>query len=302
MSLSVDERVELRDFLISHFDLVELKGLLFELGVSYDDLPHGTRPELAGEMILYCERRDLLGCLLVRVVANRRAGRIEALLPKAPPCQPEREKVQVILHTGRLRVTPEVFTRTVADLFDQVSPEEVTLIGVAEQGGRALVSVPAHSASRSPVNEPSAAVIPFAELDGLDQRTWQAGYSAGVWSPRVQLAPQATPAPPVAADRSPRPAPFTWIMLAGLLLIALVVVPAALVMVNGLSQDVWAIGLPLLFALAYLIYVWLTRTHVSLPAQPRVRPGRLSPGMSWAAAREVVAREAVAREAREAGV
>jgi hypothetical protein len=298
MSLTTAERVSLRDFLVSRFSLAEIKDLLFELGLSYEDMPHGTRPELARELVECCERNDWLGCLLERVVVKRPDRNMESLISKVPACHPERERVQVILRRGHLKVPPEEFTRIVAGLFDQVSPENVTLIGVAEQGGRALVSIPAAQAVAPAADlTPAAAVTPFGELDPLDQRTWQAGYTAGVWSPRAQLVVPGRPAPGTPA--LPKRGARSRLPLAGLALVLIVLVFAATLVLAQLNPsagpgepgNALLIWLPIIAGLLYVLVTFLGLRVAARRQRPAglSGPDTLSPGMTWTAAREVVA-------------
>jgi hypothetical protein len=223
-----------------------------------------------------------------------------SLIPKVPACHPERERVQVILRGGRLKVPPEEFTRVVAGLFDQVSPEDVTLIGVAEQGGRALVSVPAAQAVAPAAGQtPAAAVTAFGELDPLDQRTWQAGFTAGAWSPRVQLVFAGRPAPGRLA--TPKRRARSWLPLAGLSLVLIVIVLAVtLVQLQsagppepGEIGNVPLIWLPIIAGLLYVLVTFLGPRIAARQQRPASAsgPDTLLPDMTWTAAREVVARK-----------
>jgi hypothetical protein len=49
---------------VRYFNKEELEDLLFNLGIDQDELPNATKPELAKEIILYCERHDRLERLL----------------------------------------------------------------------------------------------------------------------------------------------------------------------------------------------------------------------------------------------
>jgi hypothetical protein len=204
--LTVQDRVDLRDFLVRRFTLPEIEDLLFEIGLSSDDLPSDTRPELARAVIGHCERTDTLGCLLERVMIARPDDGIAAMMAKVGPCDAGRVKVQVIFPVDQLRVSREEFTRTVAALFHNASPDSIELIGAAQGGARALVSLPAHQAGAPPAA--AADVRAFDALESLDQQTWRYGLERAYWQPSAQL--PAAGAPPVAAAtkvRAPQPAP-----------------------------------------------------------------------------------------------
>jgi hypothetical protein len=219
--LSVQDRIDLRDFLVQSFAATEIEDLLFEIGLSTDDLPHATRPELARSVIGHCERTGALGCLLERIVAARPDSRMAALLAQVGPCDAERVKVQVIFPVDQLRVSREEFVRTLAALFDGASPESIELIGAAQGGARALISLPSAPApGTSPAEAPPVAgphatpnVRPYDTLEPLDQQTWRYGLERALWLPSKQLIP--------AAPRLARAARLPLLQI-GLLAVALV--------------------------------------------------------------------------------
>ena len=57
-------RIRLRELMVRYFNKTELETLCFDLGIDKDNLPNATKPELAQEIILYCERHDKLENLL----------------------------------------------------------------------------------------------------------------------------------------------------------------------------------------------------------------------------------------------
>jgi hypothetical protein len=61
----------LRDKLARYFNRSELKGLCFDLGVAYDDLPGETRTELAQALVEHCHQRGRLPELLRRCQVER---------------------------------------------------------------------------------------------------------------------------------------------------------------------------------------------------------------------------------------
>lgn len=60
----LQNRIRLRELMVRYFNKVELETLCFDLGIDKDELPNATKPELAQEIILYCERHDKLDKLL----------------------------------------------------------------------------------------------------------------------------------------------------------------------------------------------------------------------------------------------
>ena len=80
----------LRDLLAHHFSLEELRGLCFDLGLEYEDLPGETRPGRAQSLIEYCLRRGRLPEL------HRRCTALRPLVdwPDLPALAGELDKVQ----------------------------------------------------------------------------------------------------------------------------------------------------------------------------------------------------------------
>ncbi|MEW5989700.1 MAG: hypothetical protein AB1791_24005, partial [Chloroflexota bacterium] len=57
------ERTRLRQFLIRHFSLGELKNLASDLGIDHELLPYDNKEDFARELIAHCERRGKLTLL-----------------------------------------------------------------------------------------------------------------------------------------------------------------------------------------------------------------------------------------------
>ena len=60
---NLDDLNQLRELLVEHFDVSELRALCFELGIKYEHLKGGALPDKVQELIGYCQRRDLLAKL-----------------------------------------------------------------------------------------------------------------------------------------------------------------------------------------------------------------------------------------------
>lgn len=60
----LQNRIRLKELMVRYFNKEELEDLCFDLGIDKDDLPNATKPELAKEIILYCERHGMLERLL----------------------------------------------------------------------------------------------------------------------------------------------------------------------------------------------------------------------------------------------
>ncbi len=60
----LQNRIRLRELIVRYFNRTELESLCFDLGIDKDNLPNITKQEMAQEIILYCERHDLILRLL----------------------------------------------------------------------------------------------------------------------------------------------------------------------------------------------------------------------------------------------
>lgn len=61
------------DLIITHFDVEELNGLMFELGVRKDEIAGDTIGARSRDLVTYCERRGRLGDLLTQCARLRPA-------------------------------------------------------------------------------------------------------------------------------------------------------------------------------------------------------------------------------------
>jgi hypothetical protein len=136
--LTPDERGRLRSYLTERFDLLELKNLAFDLGVSYDDLPHQTRGELARELLSLFERRGRVGCLLQYAVKRRRADSVLDILAKLPPCTPNK-KIRMIFDEDLPAPSPKVLAALAEEM--GTSLEDIEIIASARGSLHLLVGV-----------------------------------------------------------------------------------------------------------------------------------------------------------------
>ena len=65
------ELAPLRDQLLRTFNLAELNGLCFDLGIDFESLAGQTRPEKAQSLVAYCDRHNRMDELLARAWALR---------------------------------------------------------------------------------------------------------------------------------------------------------------------------------------------------------------------------------------
>lgn len=87
--------VRLRDLIIAHFDIEELNGLMFELGVRKDQIAGETIDKRAQELVVFLERRNELSrmlaqCRRLRQAADWDSVLVEQLAGPAPMADPQR--------------------------------------------------------------------------------------------------------------------------------------------------------------------------------------------------------------------
>jgi hypothetical protein len=139
--LTNEERAELLRLLEERFNLTELKNLTFVLSGNYEQFQHDTLPDFARELLLFCERRGLVSCLLNEVRKQRpdKGDWLAKLLAKLAPCY-EGQKIQVIV--------AETLLERVQDLLEGLARElgvpvtAITVVGAAWGSMRLLLDMP----------------------------------------------------------------------------------------------------------------------------------------------------------------
>lgn len=134
------ERVELHQLLEKQFNLTELKNLAFYIGVNYELFRHNVISDFARELILYCERRERLSCLVAEIIRQRRnlVEKLTGWLAKLPPCR-EMAKVQVII-AEPIADAPALLAALASAL--RVPIEEIELITAVRGTSRLLLQIP----------------------------------------------------------------------------------------------------------------------------------------------------------------
>ena len=94
--MTADLRAQMQRLLVRHFNLSELKDLCFELSISYEELPNSTISEFARELILYCERHSLEGCLAEVMCHARPLDDVINIFGQISGCNP-RSKIQIVI-------------------------------------------------------------------------------------------------------------------------------------------------------------------------------------------------------------
>jgi hypothetical protein len=179
MESELSERAQLRRFLVSRFDLDELKDLAFDLGVDSQLFVHGNKRELSRELIAYCERRGMLSLLVTEALKHRPDNSLVQLLTKLPPASQPFKKVQIIVAEDLLEDVSEFLEELAAKL--NVAQDEVVLISSTWGSMRLLVSLPqekSNSLTGSQLRTLAGdkyhiSITAFDSLDSLSQNTWR---------------------------------------------------------------------------------------------------------------------------------
>lgn len=175
MSLNYVERANLRQFMIDHFDILELKVLAFNLGVDFQLFSHETKEDLSINLILYHERRSNLSCLVTEMLKQRPNNDLVQLITKLPPCSPFK-KVIVILPHDHLDNLSEFITDMATKC--KVNKDEVSIIGAVWGSINLLIKLPSKIDDWSVLLKKNnkyniSLVVPFNSLTSFDQTLWQ---------------------------------------------------------------------------------------------------------------------------------
>lgn len=179
--LDINDRRELMEFLLTHFNLTELKNLAFAIGVEYEIFPHNTLGDFARELIKYLERIQSLYLLLqeirrLRPDHNNFVARLLGKVPQKDPIQ----KVQIILPKDSLKDANDGLIE-IAKLLG-VNVNEIVLIGATLGTIRLLIGFPSKRLSMQRIIQNQARIrknisvvsfIAFESLDLLSQQAWQ---------------------------------------------------------------------------------------------------------------------------------
>ncbi len=180
-ALSTQDRAALLDFLVNHFNLSELKTLAFKLNVHYELFAHDTLPDLARELLQFCERREIVNCLLqeIRRLRPDRANWLAALLAQMPPCNAG-QKVQIIVAETLLEQT-NLFLEELAQALS-IPVETISIVGAAWGSMRLLLGLPTTAMDFARFKRMSVlgngryhilSIEAFAFLPPNGQKTWQ---------------------------------------------------------------------------------------------------------------------------------
>lgn len=185
MALERNEVTKLRQFLVQHFNISELKDLAFDLGTDHQQFPHETIPDFSRELIGYFKRRDQLSCLVTEILKCRLddKGFLTQLLAKLPPCSPPKDKntkVQIHVHESLLPDVSPVLKRELATKLN-LAVEEIAIVGMAFGSMRLLVSLPGErtgiqASYRIDIDETrhlDISIDLFDSLDQTSQKTWR---------------------------------------------------------------------------------------------------------------------------------
>lgn len=188
-TLDSEERAKLREILESLFSLEELETLAFDLGVSYDKLPHATVSQFARELIGYFDRRGSLKHLITKALSQRDDDYLARLARKLPADSP-RIKVQIRIAQG-VETDASDIVASIASMLS-IDQNQIELIGVVHGSLRLLVSLPEDAANvlfNTPVQDilngryQIIEITSFDRLDVVSQENWQRIVRSGARQP-----------------------------------------------------------------------------------------------------------------------
>ena len=190
MTVTAELRAQIQRLLVRHFNLPELKDLCFELGISYEELPYSTISEFARELILYCERHSLEGCLAEVMCHARPLEDVISVFGQISNCNP-RSKIQIVIKTDDVRVSAAEIAKALSRILGNIDPNQIRVVGVALGSVRFLLSV--DSSVDRPIFEenleqtPYVAVTPYDSLPDSDKTQWKTGVVNGKFLPRQEM-------------------------------------------------------------------------------------------------------------------
>ena len=147
--LKPNQRTFLMDFLKTRFNIPELKNVCFELAVSYEEIvgDNINLLDFSRELLLYCERRDLVGNLVEIVLKERHDQVLVEIQTEIGPVEP-RIKVQIILYLQAWsRQLEKQLLTTLAGLLN-LSQKELSVVSSAPGSVHLLIGMPAHAAQK----------------------------------------------------------------------------------------------------------------------------------------------------------
>jgi len=174
-------RVEIKEFLIDRFNMNDLEDIAFDLCVPYERLRRETKDQLVRELVQYCERGNLLGCLIIEVIKRRQqqADHLAAYL-QTLPCK-SLSKIQIIVPNER---ASEIGNLLVAFAqAHQVPLTEFKVICAAPGSIQLLMAMPSDAAAQLPSTQVALdgmGVIPAEAMTDAALQTWRRIYSGGV--------------------------------------------------------------------------------------------------------------------------
>ena len=95
--ITLDDLKLIRDTLVGHYNLEELKDLAFDLSIDYAHLANKNRETFAIELIEYCRTHDQIPTLIHTINKARPHSKINALASKVPDQPMQRVKLHVIV-------------------------------------------------------------------------------------------------------------------------------------------------------------------------------------------------------------
>jgi hypothetical protein len=138
----VEYRPLLRQFLVEHFSLAEMKELAFDLCVSYDAFPHATAGEFAIELVGYFERRGRLRALVTKLLELRPSPSLAQILPELQGSESGYVILQMRLLSDSLTDSNEWVSK-LASALGGIGIEDIHILAMAGGSVLLLLGLPA---------------------------------------------------------------------------------------------------------------------------------------------------------------
>jgi predicted MPP superfamily phosphohydrolase len=190
MILEPTDRARLRQFLVNHFSLNDIKDMAFDLGVDFQLFSHNTKAGLSRDLITYFEQRDSLSCLVTEILRRRDSNDLVQLLARLPTSPPHK-KVQVIVSEDLLEDVSGFLEGLATKL--NISKDEVVIVGAVGGSIHLLLSLPAKAADllvQLEIHDIAdekyqiVSISMFESLDSATQKDWH--LAARDWPPLAQ--------------------------------------------------------------------------------------------------------------------
>jgi hypothetical protein len=176
------------------------------LGIDYENLIHQSKPVFVRELLLYLNRKELLGDLFKQIAKKNTSTQSDAMLLRIAsvllPASP-RTKLHLTIRLVSYKIDDkDALKQSLVSLLstsgEQITTDEIEIVLAAQGSLRLLISIPAKAAERwiqlpQPIRFKETSLItqilPFEHLPIEQKRIWKQIAQTPSWPP-VQKWPQ----------------------------------------------------------------------------------------------------------------